>query len=196
MTMRWRAGSSHQLPDALSRLPRPGPAADPIDDSFPDDTTSRERDDYEGPQGPVLGGVLLKDQGPLKEGVVDPGGAREKRVGVTMNTANPRLAKPRPSDAPSLPGTIVESVPQACRNTAAAQTPEEEGVRDGLMLTPSFHDSCAALRAGAPVAVRQSTRVLTASVRLQPLPEPITRTVPTTSGSTGPQSTRANARRA
>ena len=43
MTMRWRAGSSHQLPDALSRLPRPGPVADPIDDSFPDDATSGER---------------------------------------------------------------------------------------------------------------------------------------------------------
>ncbi|CAN0548025.1 unnamed protein product, partial [Laminaria digitata] len=27
MIMRWRAGSSHQLPDALSRLLRPGPAA-------------------------------------------------------------------------------------------------------------------------------------------------------------------------
>ena len=33
MTMRWRAVSAHQLPDALFRLLRPGPAADTIDDS-------------------------------------------------------------------------------------------------------------------------------------------------------------------
>ena len=99
--MRWRAVSSHQLPDALSRLPRPGPAADPIDDSFPDDATSGELGDYVGPQGPVLEGVLLKDLEPLKEGMVDPGGARERRVGVTINTANPRLPKNTPETAPA-----------------------------------------------------------------------------------------------
>ena len=163
MTMRWRAGSSHQLPDALSRLPRPGPAADPIDDSFPDDATSGELGDYVGPQGPVLEGVLLKDLEPLKEGMVDPGGARERRVGVTMNTANPRLTKTRPKprpqkshspDALSLLGAIVDSVPQMCQSTTTARTTEEEGARDGQMLTLSFHDRFAALGAGAPVAVR------------------------------------------
>ena len=116
----------------------------------------------------------------------------EKRVRVTINTANPHLPKPRPqksrpSDAPSLLGTIVDSIPQACQNTAAVQMPEEEGARDGQMLTLSFHDGFAALRAEAPVAVRRSTRVIKPSVRLQPLPESITRTVLTTSGSTGPQ---------
>ncbi|CAN0258752.1 unnamed protein product, partial [Laminaria digitata] len=49
MTMRWRAGSSHQLPDALSRLLRPGPASDSIDYSFPDDATSGNLGDYVGP---------------------------------------------------------------------------------------------------------------------------------------------------
>ena len=44
MTIRWRTGSSHQLPDALSRLLRPGPATNPIDDSFLDDATSDEPD--------------------------------------------------------------------------------------------------------------------------------------------------------
>ena len=53
MTMRWRAGSSHQLPDALPRSLRPGPAADSIDDYFPNDATSGEPSDYVGPQRPV-----------------------------------------------------------------------------------------------------------------------------------------------
>ena len=49
MTMRWRAGSSHQLPDALSRLLQPSPAADSIDN--PDHATFGESGDYVGPQG-------------------------------------------------------------------------------------------------------------------------------------------------
>ena len=112
---------------------------------------------------PVLEGVLLKDLEPLKEGMVDPGGARERRVGVSMNTANPRLTKTRPKprplkshspDAPSLLGAIVDSVPQICQSTTTTRTTEEEGTRDGQMLTLSFHDRFAALGAGAPVAVR------------------------------------------
>lgn len=77
MNMRLSADSTHQLPDAFSCLCRPGPAADSIDDSFPVDTTSGERGDYVGPQGPVLEGILLKTLEPLKERVVGPGaGAR------------------------------------------------------------------------------------------------------------------------
>ena len=112
MTMRWRAGSAHQLPDALSRLLRPGPAADPIDDSFPDDATSGKPSDYVGPQGPVLDGFPLKELEPAKEGVVDPGGVREKRVAIATYAATPCVSKPlspnprplnsRPPIAPSL----------------------------------------------------------------------------------------------
>ena len=87
-------------------------------------------------------------------------------------------------------------VPQMCQSTTTARTTEEEEARDGQMLTLSFHDRFAALGAGAPGVVRRSTRVLTPSVRLRPLPESITRTVQTTSGSTGPPTTRATARRA
>ena len=81
MTIRWRAGSSYQLPDALSRLLRPGPAADAIDDSFPDDVTFGEPDAYVGP--PVLNRFPLRELEPSKEGVADPGGIREKRVMIT-----------------------------------------------------------------------------------------------------------------
>ena len=83
MTIRWRAGSSHQLSDALSRLLRPGPAANPIDDSFPDDATSDEPDAHIEPQGPVLKGFPLRELEPSKEGVVNSGGMREKRVAIT-----------------------------------------------------------------------------------------------------------------
>lgn len=54
MVIRRRAGSSHELPDALSRLLRPGSVPDPVDNYFTDDATSGERDDNVGPQGPIL----------------------------------------------------------------------------------------------------------------------------------------------
>lgn len=50
-TMRWRAGSFHQLPGSWSLLLRPGPAADPTDDIFPNDATSGEPDACVGPKG-------------------------------------------------------------------------------------------------------------------------------------------------
>ena len=86
-----------------------------------------------------------------------------------MNTANPRLTKTRPKprpqkshspDAPSLLGAIVDSVPQMCQSTTTTQTTEEEGARDGKMLTLSFHDRFAVLGGGAPVAVRRSTHAV------------------------------------
>lgn len=126
MTFRRRAGSSYQLPDASFRRLRPGPAADPIDDSFPEDVASSgELGGYVGPQGPVFDGLLLKDLESVLEGIVNPGGRREKTVVITTNTAGPRppitrLLKPRPSAAPSLLVAIVDSVPQVFQNVAAA----------------------------------------------------------------------------
>lgn len=83
--IRWRAGSSHSIPDALARLLWPGPAADPMDDYFPDDAFSGERCDHVGPQEPIIEGILLKDLAPLEEGVLDPGGGRKWWVGVEIN---------------------------------------------------------------------------------------------------------------
>ena len=45
MIMKWRPGLSHQLPDAVSRLLRPGAAGDSINDSFADDTSSGNETD-------------------------------------------------------------------------------------------------------------------------------------------------------
>ena len=129
----------------MSRLPRPGPAADPIDDSFPDDATSGNPGDYVGPQGSVLDGVLLRDLEPLKEGVVDPGGGGEKRVVLARNTVDPRPPKPLPLKprrpaAPSLLGAIVDSVPQVFRNAAPPRPPEDEATRGQQILTLPSHE--------------------------------------------------------
>ena len=52
---------NHQLPDALSRLPiGDTPGAD-VDDSFPDDSSTRTT--CRGPQGPILDGMLLSELG-------------------------------------------------------------------------------------------------------------------------------------
>ena len=51
-----RPGSSHQLPDASSRLLHPGAAGDSIDDSVAADTSSGNATDYVGPRGPILDG--------------------------------------------------------------------------------------------------------------------------------------------
>lgn len=61
MVLEWRAGTQHVLPDALSRLPHnPSPGAD-ISDAFPDDATSAQPQQFVGPRGPQLDGVLLAD---------------------------------------------------------------------------------------------------------------------------------------
>ena len=102
MIMRWRVGSSHQLPDAFAHMLRSDPAADPIDDSLPDHATSGKLGDYGGPQGPVLDGFPLKELEPAKEGVIDAGGVREKGRDCdgrcyTMR-AESTLAKPSPAE--------------------------------------------------------------------------------------------------
>ena len=59
MTMTWRLGTSHHLPDALTRLPRPDAADDLIDDSFPDNASSGNPTDCVGLRGPIRDGQLL-----------------------------------------------------------------------------------------------------------------------------------------
>lgn len=59
MTLEWRAGTQHVLPDALSRLPHQPHQGDDIDDSFPDDGSSSQKEQFVGPRGPSLDGVLL-----------------------------------------------------------------------------------------------------------------------------------------
>ncbi|CAN0439143.1 unnamed protein product, partial [Scytosiphon promiscuus] len=59
--MVWKAGVEHVLPDALSRLPHSPEPQEDVDDSFPDDATSRAKSDYVGPQGPTLDGFRLVD---------------------------------------------------------------------------------------------------------------------------------------
>eukprot|EP00752_Nemacystus_decipiens_P004058 g3716.t1 len=60
--LKWRKGEDHTAPDALSRLRRKGSPESPIDTSFPDDTTRPVEN--QGPTGPVLDGVPLRDMAP------------------------------------------------------------------------------------------------------------------------------------
>ena len=65
ITLRWRPGAQHVLPDALSRLPHaPHPQHD-IDDSFPDDPSMPSATVAHEPTGPVLDGTKLVDLEPL-----------------------------------------------------------------------------------------------------------------------------------
>ena len=161
MTIRWRAYSSHQLPDALSRLLRPGPTADAIDDSFPDDATSGEPDAYVGPQGPVLNGFPLRELEPSQEGVVDPGGMHEKRGMITpyateLCSRKPRTPRTRPPPTPSPLGAVVDSIPQARRGAVSLQTSGGEGLTDRQLGTLAFHDRLASVEVGTPaVALRR-----------------------------------------
>ncbi|CAB1112528.1 unnamed protein product [Ectocarpus sp. CCAP 1310/34] len=59
MTLQWRKGTEHTIPDALSRLPQKGPPGPPVDTTFPDDN-SRPSDGTRDPLGPVLDGVPLQ----------------------------------------------------------------------------------------------------------------------------------------
>ena len=61
MDLQWRPGANHQLPDALSRLPLSDEPGTDVDDSFPDDSSTRIT--YRGPRRPVLDGVLLSELG-------------------------------------------------------------------------------------------------------------------------------------
>ena len=61
MDLQWKAGQNHDLPDALSRLPRFETPGEDIDDSFPGDASDRQA--YQGARGPILDGVLLSDMG-------------------------------------------------------------------------------------------------------------------------------------
>ena len=74
--MKWKAGTSQQLPDAVSRLLRPGAANHSIDDAFPDDASSDKPTDYIGPRDPVLDGQPLNNLELLGERLVDREGFR------------------------------------------------------------------------------------------------------------------------
>ena len=78
--MKWRAGASHQLLDAQSRLLRPKATDDLIDDSFLDDAQQTHR--LRRPQrlSPRL--AKLNDLQLLTERLVDPKGIRKDTVSV------------------------------------------------------------------------------------------------------------------
>ena len=59
MELRWRAGTSHQLPDALSRLHTVTSETNDVDTSFPDEVVSPYGVAL-GPQGPTLDGIPTK----------------------------------------------------------------------------------------------------------------------------------------
>ena len=61
MELRWRPGANHQLPVAHSRLPIGYTPEMDVDDSFPDDSWTRNT--YRGRRGPVLDEVLLSELG-------------------------------------------------------------------------------------------------------------------------------------
>ena len=61
ITLKWRPGTQHQLPDASTRLPNKGIVIEDFDDAFPRDESLPNV--YKGPQGPVLDGVHLTPLG-------------------------------------------------------------------------------------------------------------------------------------
>ena len=58
ITLKWRPGTQHQLPDAMSLLPNKSIVIEDFDDSFPENESLPNV--YQGPQGPVLDGVHLE----------------------------------------------------------------------------------------------------------------------------------------
>ena len=59
--LQWRPGANNQIMDALSRLPLNDAPGTDIDNSFPDDSSTRTT--YRGPRGSVLDGGLLSELG-------------------------------------------------------------------------------------------------------------------------------------
>ena len=164
MIMKWRPGTSHQLPDALSRLLRPGAAGDSIDDSFPDDTPSGNPTDYVGPRGPFLDGQLLNHLEPFKEGVVDSGGVREKHVVREKSLTSPRT--------PSMLSAIVDSIPRAVAALDPLPGQCDDLTSGAQLATLLFHDRLATVEAdGVVLPVRRSSRARALYVSFMPLPE-------------------------
>ena len=62
MDLKWRKGTEHIAPDALSRLRRRGPAGPEIDTSIPGDSAITPQ--QKSPVGPVLEGTVLQDLAP------------------------------------------------------------------------------------------------------------------------------------
>ena len=61
MELHWRPGTRHQFADALSRSHGNKTQGATVDDSFPDDNTTKRT--YRGPQGPVFYGIPLGQLG-------------------------------------------------------------------------------------------------------------------------------------
>ena len=61
ITLKWRPGTQHQLPDAMSRLPNKSIVIEDFDDFFPGNESLPNV--HKGPQGPVLDGVHLETLG-------------------------------------------------------------------------------------------------------------------------------------
>ena len=61
ITLKWRPGTQHQLPDAMSRLPNKSNVIEDFDEFFPGDESLPNV--YKGPQGPVSDGVHLETSG-------------------------------------------------------------------------------------------------------------------------------------
>ena len=80
ITLKWRAGTHHQLPDGMSRLPNKSNMIKDIDDSFPRDESLPNV--YKRPQGPVLDGVHLETVG-----VEDVDGTSIQRLAVLAAVA-------------------------------------------------------------------------------------------------------------
>ena len=108
MEMKWSARLSHQLSDTLFRLLRPNAAPESVDGPFPDDCISGNSTDYVGPRGPVLEGQLLNELDTLREGIIHPGGIREKAVVRGVDQTVSRRPKLRP-----MLSAIIDSIPRA-----------------------------------------------------------------------------------
>ena len=107
MTLKWRPGTQHQIPDAMSLLPNKSNVIEDFDDSFPGDKSLPNV--YKGPQGPVLDGVHLETLG---GGDVDETSTQSLAVlaAVAFTPADPSEADTQQAElviAPELPVVVM-----------------------------------------------------------------------------------------
>lgn len=121
--MKWKAGTSRQLPDAVYRLLRPGEADYSIDGDFPDDASSGKSTECMGPRDPVLDGQPLNNLELLGKRLVDREGFREKHVVSKEGLFNSRMSSMLSAIVYSIQQTVVVFEKSTGRSDDLASAP-------------------------------------------------------------------------
>ena len=149
MTLQWRAGTQHQLPDALSRLFGNTPEGTDVDDAFPDDSTLKSDRRTKGPQGPTLDGIPLSQLGEERREPADPAAITALRsvADTALNTNNhsDKVAYVEPEEAPDLSthdtAILLTEIPFAQEKVVALSDVVSEVHADLAERAPALLDS-------------------------------------------------------